>query len=78
MQKSTLEITLNRLRGNLEDVRTLTGKPCRIYVAYKDHILSSGIHDLESLSHMVPAAQQDTVNDLLVQFRNEQQIIFNQ
>ena len=76
MQTSTLESTLFRLREDLEDVKTRNGQPGCVYLAYKEHTLSAGIYKLESLMAS-RSENQEGVNALLMQYRQEHQNIFH-
>jgi hypothetical protein len=78
MQTSTLETTLTSLRGDLEDVKTRNSQTGCVYMAYKMHTLSSGIYTLENLRVESRSENQEIVNTLLMQYRQEYQNIFNQ
>jgi hypothetical protein len=40
---------LSKLKKDLEDVKTITGQPARIYSAYREYTLIKGILQLETI-----------------------------
>jgi hypothetical protein len=77
MQRQSIATTLKHLQENLEDAKNSNGKPCRIYLAYKDHLLSSGIYELESLATGAQSDYKENIHVLLIQYRQESQNSFN-
>lgn len=78
MQTSSIETTLSSLRKDLEDVKARTDQTGCVYLAYKEHTLSAGIYTLEGLPVESWSENQESVNALLKQYRQEYQNIFNQ
>jgi hypothetical protein len=76
--QNQIETILYHLSNKLEDAEQTNGRPCRIYNAYKDHVLTSGIFELESLNNSVPPEYRKQIASLLTRYSSVHKDIFNQ
>lgn len=77
MLTGTFEMMFSDFVNALQDVRDISGKPLRIYNAYKECIILSAIKTLKKIILPIDSQDHKKLCDLLIQFNNEYQKLIN-
>lgn len=61
-----------QLKSQLTEIETISGKPCRYYDSYKEHLVYTGIQQLELLLKGSEADSQTELVTLLERYKKQQ------
>ena len=78
MLNQTIETTLARLKKDLQDVNIRDAQTGFVYLAYKEHTLSSGIYTLQNLATAGRSKYSEGICDLLAEYHQLYRTIFIQ